>query len=136
MKITGKVGTPIQIATPLGPNEHPAPWEYDVEHDRHYDPRPEHRHWHQGPPPAGLASGLPAPATGASGPMTITGKDGTPIQIATPLGPNEHPAPWEYDAANNRYFDPSPGHNHWHPGKPPANAGRTTPAPTGNTSSK
>lgn len=29
------------------------------------------------------------------------------------------PEPWEYDAENNRYFDPRPDHGHWHPGTPP-----------------
>lgn len=29
-------------------------------------------------------------------------------------------SPWEFDSASNTHFDPSPGHNHWHAGPPPA----------------
>ena len=31
---------------------------------------------------------------------------------------------WEYDLPTNCYFDPSPGHGHWHPGRPPDPAER------------
>lgn len=36
---------------------------------------------------------------------------------------DQEPQPYVYDAENDRYWDPSPGHNHWHDGRPPANAG-------------
>jgi hypothetical protein len=35
------------------------------------------------------------------------------------LLPGEHPKDWEYDVARNRYYDPRPGHMHWHSGPPP-----------------
>lgn len=28
--------------------------------------------------------------------------------------------PWEYDARFDMYWDPRPGHEHWHEGRPPA----------------
>ena len=28
--------------------------------------------------------------------------------------------PWEYDARFDAYWDPRPGHEHWHEGRPPA----------------
>ena len=31
---------------------------------------------------------------------------------------------WEYDSPTNCYFDPSPGHGHWHSGQPPDAAER------------
>lgn len=33
------------------PGMTPAPWTYDAENDRHWDPA--HNHWHDGPPPEG-----------------------------------------------------------------------------------
>ena len=32
--------------------------------------------------------------------------------------------PYTYDAKNDRYWDPSPGHNHWHDGRPPGQPGQ------------
>lgn len=46
--------------------------------------------------------------------------------VAQPGGPTSllpggrQPKAWEFDAANNRHWDP--GHNHWHDGPPPAGA--------------
>jgi hypothetical protein len=45
------------------------------------------------------------------------------------LAPGEHPKPWEYDVARNRYYDPRPGHMHWHAGAPPADPNAPTPTP-------
>ncbi len=45
------------------------------------------------------------------------------------------PEPYEYNAERNQYWDPSPGHGHWHDGVPPGAAqpaldsGAPTPAP-------
>jgi uncharacterized protein YyaL (SSP411 family) len=39
---------PLPVAIP---GKTPSPWEYDAAADRHWDP--SHRHWHEGPPPAG-----------------------------------------------------------------------------------
>lgn len=37
----------------------PADWHYDAVLNRHWDPG--HAHWHDGPPPTGIAGGTPAP---------------------------------------------------------------------------
>jgi hypothetical protein len=108
----------------LAPGEHPAPWEYDVALNRHYDPRPGHMHWHTGPPPADptALSALPqVTTTGSNGAVVTT----TSPMSSTPLLPNEHPKPWEYDAKKDRHYDPRLGHEHWHSGPPPPPANRT-----------
>ncbi|MCA1810320.1 MAG: thioredoxin family protein [Lentisphaerae bacterium] len=47
--------------------------------------------------------------------LIAAGKD----KPATTTGATKQtPVPYEYDAANDRYWDP--GHGHWHQGKPPA----------------
>jgi hypothetical protein len=43
--------------------------------------------------------------------------------------PGEHPKDWEYDVAKNRYYDPRPGHMHWHTGPPPADPNAPVAAP-------
>lgn len=48
----------------------------------------------------------------------------------------QNPRPYQYDPVTDRHWDPSPGHNHWHPGQPPANVGSTTPLPTTTTITK
>jgi len=40
---------PLQYASPTG--QDPAPWHYDKQGNRHW--QPEHGHWHKGPPPEG-----------------------------------------------------------------------------------
>jgi hypothetical protein len=42
---------------------------------------------------------------------------GEALQAGAPMRQGK---PWEYDAASNMHFDPSPGHQHWHQGPPPA----------------
>ena len=44
-----------------------------------------------------------------------------------------NPRPYQYDPVNNQYWDPRPGHVHWHPGQPPANVATGTPAFGGTT---
>jgi hypothetical protein len=60
----------------LAPGEHPRPWEYDVAHNRYYDPRPGHMHWHSGQPPADTTRQFQAPVVvvsgGKGGPVTVT----------------------------------------------------------------
>jgi hypothetical protein len=125
----------------LQPGENPTPWQYDVARNRHYDPRPGHMHWHNGAPPADTSNiGItttggsnPTVSVGGSGNVTVTPSGGsgltpnvttrtTPITSAgsTPLAPGENPAPWEYDKAKDRHFDPRDAHRHWHAGPPPA----------------
>jgi hypothetical protein len=129
-------GTTVQVGGnngALAPGENPKPWEYDVAKNRHYDPTPGHQHWHTGPPPADPSK--PQVTTIPSTGVTATTSSGAPVKISgtsvvqvapsTALAPGENPKPYEYDAAQDRYFDPSPGHNHWHTGKPPA--GKTAP---------
>jgi hypothetical protein len=116
----------------LAPGETPAPWEYDVAQNRHYDPRPGHGHWHPGPPPkdpndpgAGAVMNPNISATTSGGtPVNITGSSTVQSAPSTPLAPGENPKPFEYDAKRDLYFDP--GHQHWHPGRPPATGGSTT----------
>jgi predicted nucleic acid-binding Zn ribbon protein len=65
-----------------------------------------------------------ATVAGGSGPVTVTSTPGgtTPVHSdnQSPLPGGVAPKPWQYDAANNRHFDPT--HNHWHDGPPPASA--------------
>ncbi len=53
----------------------------------------------------------PQGASTASGAVPAGSAAGAPARLGSP---------WEYDAASNTHFDPSPGHNHWHSGPPPA----------------
>jgi hypothetical protein len=113
----------------LAPGENPAPWQYDVAKNRHYDPRSGHQHWHNGPPPSdtsqagGISTSGPGTVTvtggGAGLTPTVTTKTVPMTGGTTPLAPGENPAPWEYDAAKNRHFDPRDSHRHWHSGPPP-----------------
>ncbi len=41
-----------------------------------------------------------------------------------------NPRDYQYDPVTDRYWDPRPGHVHWHAGLPTANAGTTTLGPT------
>lgn len=43
-----------------------------------------------------------------------------PLSTASsPALPTRTGTPWEYDEETNSYYDPRPGHEHWHPGEPP-----------------
>lgn len=95
-------------ATGAGLN--PRPWEYDAAKNQHYDPG--HGHWHAGPPPD-QAGGL-APTPDAAG-------------LPAPLGPvaadapgDDEPAPWDYDAENDRHWNPNT--RTWDAGMPPLEA--------------
>ncbi len=67
------------------------------------------------PPPA--RAGVTAGTTGSGSP-DLSGTLGTP-------------KPWEYNERTNQHWDPTPGHQHWHPGPPPVQTGAeaTTPEP-------
>src|SRR5262245_57670908 len=48
----------------------------------------------------------------------------TPAQSSStgnPGGTSPRPPgkPWEYDATKDQYYNPLPGHQHWHQGRPP-----------------
>ncbi len=119
------------------PGENAIPWQYDVAKNRHYDPRPGHQHWHSGPPPSDTT--MAVTTTGGSAP-TVTVGGGTAGAGLVPrvttttstmntagseaLAPGENPAPWEYDKARDRHFDPRNAHRHWHSGPPPPLSGR------------
>ncbi len=111
----------------LAPGEKATPWQYDVARNRHYDPRPGHQHWHNGPPPADTskAVGTPSVVTVEGGTAKVST---TTTQVKSTgteaLAPGENPAPWEYDAARDRHFDPRDSHRHWHAGPPPAPSAR------------
>jgi len=90
-----------------GDGSTPAPWEYDAENDRHWDPA--HGHWHDGPPPPEVSPEAP----------------GTPVEPVEPPDSAQTPRAWEYDAENDRHWDPA--HGHWHDGPPPT--GVDTPDP-------
>ena len=119
----------------LAPGENPTPWQYDLARNRHYDPRPGHRHWHNGPPPADTtqAVGTPGLTTTSSGPTVTVGGGAAKVTTtrnsmqtsgSEPLAPGENPAPWEYDKTKDRHFDPRDAHRHWHAGPPPPVSGR------------
>ena len=136
---TGSLPMGQSSSSAVMPGENPTPWQYDVAKNRHYDPRPGHQHWHNGPPPADTStavgitttSGTPSVSVGGGGSVTVGGGTSglkptvttttTPITSAgsTPLAPGENPAPWEYDKAKDRHFDPRDAHRHWHAGPPP-----------------
>jgi hypothetical protein len=61
----------------LAPGEHPRPWEYDVAHNRYYDPRPGHMHWHSGQPPADTTRPFQAPV------VVVSGGNGGPVTVTT-----------------------------------------------------
>jgi hypothetical protein len=71
----------LQLTPPnsgaLAPGEHPKDWEYDVAHNRHYDPREGHKHWHTGPPPVDPNAPTPAPT------VVVTTPDGKPVTVTT-----------------------------------------------------
>ncbi len=85
----------------------PKPYEYNPTTNKYWDP--EHKHWHDGPPP------LTPSATGSQTPAPATG-----TQMALPAVPTgtTTPKPYEYNPATNKYWDPS--HGHWHDGQPPS----------------
>jgi hypothetical protein len=70
---------------------------------------------------------------GSDGLMRAPLPDANPLTLRPPnsgeVAPGEHPRPWEYDVTHNRYYDPRPGHMHWHSGEPPADTTQLGQAP-------
>jgi hypothetical protein len=101
---TGPAASSGQVAplsaAPSGPT--PAAWTYDSTTNQHWDPA--HNHWHEGPPPAGAGTSSP-------------GGVAAPTLPGAPGAGGATPAPYQYDATTNRYWDPA--HGHWHDGPPP-----------------
>jgi hypothetical protein len=103
--------------SPDAPSGQPAPWAYDAANNRHWDPT--HGHWHSGPPPeAGAATNPPPQSASPALPPAGSGSATSPAPGTSIPNPSPgDPAPWTYDAANNRYWNPE--HGHWHSGRPP-----------------
>lgn len=89
----------------------PKPYEYNPLTNKHWDP--EHKHWHDGPPPT---TSTVTPGTGSQPPLTPS--MGAPSTLPTVQTGTTTPKPYEYNPATNQYWDP--GHNHWHSGQPPS----------------
>jgi hypothetical protein len=127
------MGSPSSQA--VMPGENPLPWQYDVAKNRHYNPQPGHQHWHNGPPPSDTSGAISVGGTNpvvtvggaASSGLSVSGGAVTTSKAAgsmatsgsEPLAPGENPAPWEYDQARNRHYNPTDAHRHWHSGPPP-----------------
>ena len=66
---------------------------------------------------------LPSPDETDPAPQPVFA--GTPAQPTTPVTASKptpnipNPQPWQYDPVTDQHWDPSPGHGHWHSGKPP-----------------
>ncbi len=117
---SGAVATTQPFFNPTPTNltpgiQNPTPWQYDPVTDRHWDPTVGHKHWHTGLPPdnpgatatTSTFSSTPNPAFSP----TTRPSSGVP-DIADPQ-------PWEYDPVTNKFWNPLPGHLHWHAGQPP-----------------
>ena len=99
----------------------PEPWEYDAANNRHWNPLPDHQHWHDGPPPAGqgnvptgINAGLPNPAAATTAPVQA------PTPTPTPEAQPGDPEAWEYDAENDQHWNPEA--RQWEQGMPPLEA--------------
>jgi hypothetical protein len=59
--------------------------------------------------------------TQGSVPLGPTDGSSPSSTIASTANPNiPNPQPWQYDPVANKHYVPTPGHQHWHGGKPPA----------------
>jgi hypothetical protein len=55
------------------------------------------------------------------GTLPLGAADGSSPAIPLTANPNiPNPKPWEYDPVADKHYVPTPGHEHWHRGKPPA----------------
>jgi hypothetical protein len=54
--------------------------------------------------------------------VSVNRRAQTTSRAVSPLNQGPMPKPFEYDAANNRHWDPA--HAHWHDGPPPAASAR------------
>ncbi len=98
----GGQATPTTGSTPL-------PWEYDAAKNQHYNPG--HGHWHAGPPPSQAGSPAAAPGLGVLPTLPPAG----PVAVEIPG--DDSPAAWDYDAQNDRHWNPNT--LTWDPGMPP-----------------
>jgi len=68
-----------------------------------------------------LQKNVAAGQTQGSAPLGAT--DGSSPSSAIPITSNPNipnPEPWQYDPVADKHYVPTPGHQHWHRGKPPA----------------
>ncbi len=84
----------------------------------------------------GTSSANGAASIGVVNPNGVAGpplRDPAALRLTPPnsgnLLPGEHPKDYEFDVARNRYYDPRPGHMHWHTGPPPADPNAPVAAP-------
>ena len=89
----------------------PKPYEYNPTTNKYWDP--EHKHWHDGPPPL-----TPSTTPGTNTRLPLNPAAGTKTTLPTSKTGTTTPKPYEYNPTTNQYWDP--GHNHWHSGKPPS----------------
>jgi hypothetical protein len=86
----------------------PEPWEYNATLNQHYNPLPGHEHWHQGPPPQD------------GGGTLNTATVPVPLQQAPATPDDGSPEPWDYDAVNDKHWNPVT--KTWEAGMPPIEA--------------
>jgi hypothetical protein len=74
---------------------------------------------------APVSAALPTPTASttptAPGTVPLGAADGSFPSSAIPSTSNPNipnPQPWQYDPVADKHYDPSPGHQHWHPGQP------------------
>jgi hypothetical protein len=101
-------GAPAETSGPT-----PEPWAYNERTNQHWNP--DHGHWHDGLPP--LESGVPAEV--ATDVATRGVQPVVPAEPADPVDARE-PKPWEYDAVNDRHWNPD--EREWLPGPPISDA--------------
>lgn len=89
----------------------PRPWQYDAASNQHWEP--SHKHWHEGRPPVSAGEANDRQPVFAT--PTAPRRAGSPTMPPAPTA-GMAPRPWQYDAANNRHWDPV--HQHWHDGPP------------------
>ncbi len=91
--------------TQRGTTSEPKPYEFNPLTNKYWDP--EHKHWHDGPPPL----------TSPTAPQTVSQQPINPTALPTAQTGTSTPKPYEYNPATNQYWDPT--HGHWHNGQPP-----------------
>jgi hypothetical protein len=107
-------GAAQQDPTAALPGSVPAAWDYDATKNQHYDP--QHGHWHAGPPPNQAGNPLTLPSVGGVpfAPSTA------PITVPTNVPDDGSPPAWDYDAENDRHWNPNT--STWDSGMPPIEA--------------
>ena len=116
------IGLSTVVTTMMEAGDTPEPWEYDAANNRHWNPLPDHQHWHDGPPPAGQGD---VPAGLAPTPTPIAAQAVIPEPTPTPEPQAGDPTAWDYDAENDRHWNPN--NRQWEQGMPPLEAFTSSP---------